>query len=279
MGSLLDAALSYASVGLPVFPLIAAGKVPAIKRGFYAASTNPETIRRYWRISNCNVGIRTGIASGFWVIDIDPGGDDHIRRLEAEHGPLPPTRTVITPRGGKHLWFKYVGPMPCTTGKIAPNIDTRGDGGYIATVPSITMDGTYSWLGDSKVELAIAPQWLLDLARKKKPTISERAVAGIKSPRNGKFDSYGRAALDREIAELAATPAGQRNRRLNYTAFRLFQLVAGGELDDRGIEDRLIDACEKNGLVADDGPRSVDRTIASGRSAGLQYPRSRKGAT
>jgi hypothetical protein len=280
MTALRDAALAYSAAGLPVFPLGPATKVPAIKGGFRGATTNPETIKRLWRIGDRNIGMPTGPASGIWVVDIDPGGSEHLERLEREHGQLSPTRTVRTPRGGTHLWFRYTAPVPSTAGRIAPHIDTRGDGGYVVVVPSVTVNGTYSWLGDPKAPLATAPGWLIALARNK-PKISECAVAAINHRVSKTPDhkcAYGRAALDREIAELAATPPGQRNHRLNYTAFRLFQLVAGGELSESGIADRLIEACEQNGLIADDSLISVEKTIASGRSAGLQSPRSRKGA-
>jgi hypothetical protein len=278
--TLLDAVLAYAAAPLPVFPLVPGGKTPAVRGGFYAATTNPETIKRLWRIPDRNIGMPTGPASGVWVVDVDPpGGEDELRRLEAEYGELPPTRTVLTPRGGRHLWFAYTGPVPSTTSKIAPSIDTRGDGGYVVLPPSVGPGGrVYSWSGDPKAQLAIAPDWLIALARKK-PTISERAAVKKEEPGRCFFsDAYGRAALDREIDELAATPAGQRNYRLNRTAYRLFQLVAGGELPDSGVADRLIEACERNGLIADDGLYSVEATIKSGRAAGLQSPRSRKGA-
>ena len=98
----LPHALAYGAAALPVFPLIVGGKTPAVASGFYAATTNPETIKRYWRIADRNIGVPTGIASGFWVVDVDPGGEDGIRRLEAEHGPFPATRTMFTPRGGFH---------------------------------------------------------------------------------------------------------------------------------------------------------------------------------
>ena len=275
----LPHALAYAADALPVFPLIVGGKIPAVARGFYAATTNPETIKRFWRIADRNIGIPTGIVSGFWVVDVDPGGEDGIRRLEAEHGPLPETRTVLTPRTGFHFLFKYVGPVPSSLGRIAPNVDVKADGGYVAVVPSVTVNGTYSWLGDPQTELAIAPSWLLDLARKKPgPTISDRAVAAIKPP-IGASGKYGQAALAGELRSVAEAPPGHRNAALNRAAFKLFQLVAGGELPEAGIVDQLLAACEKNGLLADDGLAAAEKTIASGRRSGLQNPRSRKGAT
>ena len=107
--------------------------------------------------------------------------------------------------------------------------------------------------------------------------ISERALATIK-PRNGEPNAYGRAELDDEISALAAALPGTRNHALNRCAFRLAQLAAGGELDRDHVVDRLLDACHRNGLIQNDGLRSVMATIRSGVAAGMQYPRSRSGA-
>ena len=70
---LLKAALIYAAAGLSVFPLNPRTKKPATKRGFYDATTNPETIRRFWRVTDRNIGIATGAMSGIWILDIDQG--------------------------------------------------------------------------------------------------------------------------------------------------------------------------------------------------------------
>ena len=60
----LDAALAYAERNrFAVFPCLPRAKEPAIKRGFYAATTNPETIRRFWRVVDRNIAIRTGMAT------------------------------------------------------------------------------------------------------------------------------------------------------------------------------------------------------------------------
>ena len=84
--------------------------------------------------------------------------------------------------------------------------------------------------GDASIVPTHAPGWLVELARKKPvPTISERALATIR-PLNGEPNAYGLAALDDEIASLAAAPAGTRNHTLNRAVFSLFQLVAGAEL-------------------------------------------------
>ena len=144
--------------------------------------------------------------------------------------------------------------------------------------PSIHPSGrTYQWSVDSVDNLADAPEWLTQLARKKPAeSISERALASIRTPRPS--GAYGAAALDREIEALAATGPGARNCALNRAAFLLFQLVAGGELDRDRVTERLIDACHRNGLVEDDGWRTVLATMRSGMRAGLQRPRSRSGA-
>ena len=60
----LKAALAYAASGLAVLPLNPRTKEPATKRGFCDATTNPETIRRFWRVTDRNVGIATGAVSG-----------------------------------------------------------------------------------------------------------------------------------------------------------------------------------------------------------------------
>jgi hypothetical protein len=53
-----DAALAYAACGLPVFPCLPRAKEPAVNRGFHAATTNPETIRRLWRDGSRNIGLQ-----------------------------------------------------------------------------------------------------------------------------------------------------------------------------------------------------------------------------
>ncbi|MBR1279972.1 bifunctional DNA primase/polymerase [Bradyrhizobium sp. AUGA SZCCT0283] len=271
---LLAAAIHYASRGLPVFPCLPRGKTPAVARGFHAATTNPATIRRYWTDPERNIGIPTGVSSGFWALDLDGAeGAATLRVLEVKHGTLPTTRTVVTSRG-KHMWFAYPGSIPTTVGRIGPGVDTRGDDGYVVVPPSIHQTGHgYAFLGDPWAPIEPAPAWLITAARTKPvKLITERAVASIRRPRLA--GAYGRAALLAEVAALAATPPGRRNDTLNRAAFSLFQLVAGGELVETEVIAALQQACLTNGLAKDDGWQSVHATIRSGRGSGLQHPRS-----
>jgi hypothetical protein len=281
MHTLLAAALDYAAERRPVFPCLPRAKEPAVARGFHSATTNPETIKRHWRVPDRNIGIPTGATSGFWALDIDgDNGEASIRALQAKHDQLPPTREVITGGGGRHLWFRYTGPIQSSAGRIGPGVDVRCDSAYVIAPPSIHANGrAYVWAVGSYDQLAIAPDWLVQLARRKpRPTIAERALQAIRRPSYGQPNAYGLAALEREITELAAAAPGTRNHTLNRAAFCLFQLVAGGELDRDPVIERLIDACHRNGLVNDDGWSSVMATIHSGMRAGAQHPRSRTGA-
>jgi hypothetical protein len=275
--SLLEVALGYAEAGRALFPCLPNAKEPACKRGFRDATTNPATICRWWRNTDYNIGIATGIASGVFVLDVDgTDGAASLAELEAKHGPLPATATSTTGRG-RHLWFATSTPVPCSAGRVGIGLDIRGDGGYVVAPPSIHPNGRrYEWLrSDDPVE---PPTWLLELARKKPAsTISQRAMNNL-PPAAGLTHRYGEAALQYEIDALAKTPPGGRNNQLNRASFSLHQLVAGGELDAGTVHDRLVAASEANGLLQEDGMRAVLATINSGARAGLQLPRNRGGA-
>jgi Bifunctional DNA primase/polymerase, N-terminal len=175
-----------------------------------------------------NIGIRTGIISGVFVLDIDgSNGAFSLADLERKHGPLP--RTLTFTSAGCHFWFKCDRPIKTSVGQIATGIDIRGDGGIVVAPPSIHETGAiYRWSNES-TPIAGAPAWLIELTRKK--PISERALDNVRPIARSTGNAYGNAALDREIKALAATAPGARNHALNHCAFRLFQLVAGGELD------------------------------------------------
>lgn len=147
-----------------MLPCLPYGKIPATARGLKDATTDLDIIREWWRRDPLfNVGIATGKASGFFVIDVDEiDAEFKLRELELELGELPPTVEVITARG-RHIYFKTPARVIYNSvGKIASGVDVRGDGGYVLAPPSVHPSRrTYVWSVDTADTAAAAPDWLL----------------------------------------------------------------------------------------------------------------------
>src|SRR5262245_4950033 len=87
-------------------------------------------------------------------------------------------------------------------------------------------------------------------------------------------DWAARFVVDRcALLGLMARDSG-RNSVANRTAHLLGGLVAEPlhQLDETWVVDTLLEACEQNGLVADDGERSTRATLRSGFESGLLRP-------
>lgn len=81
--------------------------------------------------------------------------------------------------------------------------------------------------------------------------------------------AYGRAALADEARQVAATPEGQRNARLNAAAFSVGRLIAGGQIDPAEAQATLTAAGLASGLT----PTETAATVRSGLRGGGQSPR------
>jgi hypothetical protein len=160
----LRTALALARRGLHVFPCLPRDKRPACPHGLKEATADTEIITQWWEARpECNVAVATGTISGVFAVDIDGAdGELELRRLEAEHGPLPTTVEVIT-GNGRHCYFKIPEmPMRNSASKIAAGIDIRASGGYCITPPSVHPSGRrYHWSVDSAGAFAEAPDWLI----------------------------------------------------------------------------------------------------------------------
>lgn len=153
MNSLKDWALYYAGLGLAVFPLRPGSKKPATDHGFKEATTNLETISRWWdKWPDANIGIATGKrSSGLVVIDLDEkpeegiSGYETLKEWQSIYGKLPESWLSITGSGGYHYFYKDGAVNKCRTG-LYPGVDIRGDGGYIVAPPSVHENGRcYEW--------------------------------------------------------------------------------------------------------------------------------------
>lgn len=151
INELVQAALGYAAKGYPVFP-VGSKKRPLVKWKA-GASTDPETIRRWWaQWPLAMIGMPTGERSGLVVLDIDrKNGVDGLANLRAagiDPYSLSPV-VSLTPSGGLHVFMRYNGPVRNSAGLLAAGVDIRGDGGYVVLPPSLpSITGSeYKWEG------------------------------------------------------------------------------------------------------------------------------------
>jgi Bifunctional DNA primase/polymerase, N-terminal/Primase C terminal 2 (PriCT-2) len=138
----------------------------------WGKTKDPQEIQRDWvRWPDANVGVATGLKSGFWVVEADTlkghgvDGIASLKQLEAKYGTLPETLMAESPSGSQHRYFKWPANVIIrnSASKIAPGVDVRGDGGMVIAPPSVKPGkGTYRWLNVH--DLADAPKWLVELA-------------------------------------------------------------------------------------------------------------------
>jgi Bifunctional DNA primase/polymerase, N-terminal len=308
--ALRDAALGYASRGIPVLPLhyplphhrdlqalsgsrprpspaarsgcscrdpgcAQIGKHPLgslVPHGVKDATTNRARILAWWtRHPQANIGLATG--HRFDVLDVDgPAGAHAIRTLAATHGLKSAGPLVRTGGGGWHFYL-----APTGLGNVHPtgleHVDWRGRGGYVVAPPSRHACGhPYHWMTGR--DLAMPPgQVPAVLLERLQPRRLRRPTSPVQLPAaaDGPGDRYVRAALAEELARVAAAPVGQRNRQLWESTRNLYNLVATGALNSREVDQQLLDAAERCGLLAEE-PRQTHRTLASGRQVGLAHP-------
>lgn len=129
-----------------------AGKHPMRKQWTQGAALGTADVHSIWMEESprANVGIRTGVISGFWVLDVDPeaGGLESLAKLVEHTGPLD-TYTVATGGDGLHFWWACPD-FPVTNGSnreikrlFGPGLDIRGDGGQVVAPPSRSGKGDY----------------------------------------------------------------------------------------------------------------------------------------
>jgi len=150
----LEAALAYAGIGWRVMPVHPYRKKPCIRGWQRSASTNPETIRRWWRqFPDARIGILLGRPNGIIVIDIDlPNGPDSMEELQSELGRIEPAVSAFTPSGGQHWYFTYpMGQQIRTRHRLEgfPGIEILSDNAFVVAPPSSGVGGDYCWEASS----------------------------------------------------------------------------------------------------------------------------------
>jgi hypothetical protein len=268
---LVCAALEYAAAGIPVFPC--AKKVPLIRDWRNAATTDPEIIARWWADwPEANIAILTGRRSNLLVVDLDV--KNGVNGIDAYNSlGLPKTEiAALTPSGGGHAYFRWPGEgYSNTASRIAPGVDTRGEGGYVLVPPSSIDRLPYQWGTPEMVDRLLrgdVPDLPRTLRQRLDGTPGKRGETA--APGNTlRTIRWAEEALARESDTVHNAAAGERNDTLNRAAFNLGQIVAAGHLDRAEVEQRLETAALASGLSA----RESRLTIASGIASGEASPR------
>jgi hypothetical protein len=238
---MLNAALKLATAGTPVFPVLA-NKTPATPHGFKDATTNSAALQALWR-PGCLVGVPTGTISGFDALDLDAKHNEAKKWWRDNRHRLPTTRVHRTRSSGLHLLFQHNDLVRCGAGKIAPGVDTRGDGGYVVWWPASGLPVL------SDAPIAQWPDWLLaEFKPKPRPSAPSTVTA------------YGNYWLRGLIRIVANAPEGQRNSILFWAACRGGEAVRDGKADEGFVTGVLLEAALHAGL----DQHSAHKTIASG---------------
>jgi len=174
-------------------PECAVGKHPVSARWQEVSTTNLRTVAaqfvvRFWRNKKLgtdgylpikhatNVCIVTGEASGYFALDVDgEAGLTNLAKMEAQHGPLPPTPTSVSGSGtGRHYLFRSPPGVKLYNsqkrfGWAGSDLDIRGENGQIIVAPSLHKSGgRYQWLpglSPDDVLIADAPAWVIEAAQ------------------------------------------------------------------------------------------------------------------
>jgi len=153
------------------------------------------------------------------------------------------------------------------------HVDWRGWGGYVVAPPSRHASGRpYQWVIGRNLETPLAEIPAPLRARlESRPPVRPAGPVELAATGAAGRDRYARAALTHELTRVATAPVGQRNRQLWESTRNLYNLVATGALDHHEVDQGLLAAAERCGLLKEE-PRQTHRTLASGRQVGLAHP-------
>lgn len=266
----------YAVHGWRVFPC-AGNKQPLIDGWPDRASRSSVKIERWWRRwPNALVGVPTGAANGFCVLDVDiknPAADGRDSLDALDFSTLFITPIAHTRSGGFHIYFSLPEDGPRNTAGsrgrgIGAGLDWRGNGGYVV-VPSPGSGYWWDPICGFATPLAAVPAGLL-------PHEPER-VAGTPpiKPALG-LTPYAEAALDDAARKIVAAPNGEQNDRLNAESFAIGTLAGAGAVP-AGFARRALKwaACQ---IVSYDPRRpwrrrELEEIVDRAFDAGLRRPR------
>ena len=219
-----------------------AGKHPMRKAWTQGAALSAADVHSVWFEESplANVGIRTGVMSGFWVLDVDPeaGGMESLARLVEHTGPLD-TYTVKTGGDGLHFWWACPD-FPVTNGSnreikrlFGPGLDIRGDGGQVVAAPSRSGKGDYRVVRATSVN--VPPAKLLALLAAP-VTLSTAQMAthvvedlpfhsDLPLAEQARVEKYARSVIKQEAGDYRGAVPGTGNETLFTSACSMLEIA------------------------------------------------------
>lgn len=219
-----------------------AGKHPMRRAWTQGAALSAADVHSIWFEESplANVGIRTGVISGFWVLDVDPeaGGMESLARLVEHTGPLD-TYTVKTGGDGLHFWWACPD-FPVTNASnreikrlFGPGLDIRGDGGQVVAAPSRSGKGDYRVVRASSV--SPPPEKLLALLANAVPapasSVTTHVVedlpfhSDLPPEEQARVEKYARAVVKSEVDAYRGAVPGSGNDTLFQSACSALEIA------------------------------------------------------
>jgi hypothetical protein len=246
-------------------------RIPAFKQWYENADCDPVRIRADfgWGAVK-HIGVPTGSKTGLLVVDVD-----------LKHGPcawheanerrLTGTRRHTTPSGGFHYLFWIPGGKiyRCSTGKLAPSVDIRAEGGHVSWP-----DGRTRLVDrDLPVQALTACGWLLEAVEGVQPPVEidsgvnvevppwlaadaeEHAGAGVLTGAEGGGRDpveQARTIITKALIDVEQAAVGQRHYALTRAAW-----ICGGYLWLAGLDEDYV----------------IQRLVGSLRGEGIDFKR------
>lgn len=277
--------------GYSPVPIVPGTKRPALA-GWQRLCRAPLAPAEIARFGRSGVAYGVGIALGYGgLVAIDVDTDDAAVNAAVEAIAGSP---MIAKRGqrGKTIFGRVINDGVIRSRHFSGLVDVLADGTQTVIPPTPHPAGpAYRWttaatlldtpltalpsLGSDLVEklnVALAP-WLPPRHADSAAPLMQAAI--IDGDTRRQQCRYADAILTRELAALAAMPpASGRNHAVFRLACRVGRWIHAGITPRERLVNGIIAACEANGLVEEDGVRSIQATIASGlrRSAGDALP-------
>jgi len=184
--TILEWARKYRDKGFSVIPIKPKDKAPAIKWAQYQnrLATDKELELWFGNDSENNIGIITGKTSGIAVIDLD--SQEAIQYAKDNNFCNTP---IVKTGKGLHCYYQFKeGIRNFQKRKGLPNIDLRGEGGYVVAPPSIHSSGTkYRWVdgkGLMDIPLGEFPDLILAKEQQDKEPLRELYNGSMEGSRN-----------------------------------------------------------------------------------------------